>query len=65
MAGVTETQTARDYRKERYEEMKFTSREAELLADAKGGDGFPLYWGIVKTAVENGCGHKMAIKIFT
>jgi hypothetical protein len=55
----------RAYRVERYDEMRFTPKEAEALADAKDHVGFPVDWHKVKKAVEGGCGHKLALRIFT
>jgi hypothetical protein len=57
--------TTREYLIERYEEMRFTSKEAKELADAEGDDGKRLDWRVVKSAIDNGCGHKTAIRIFT
>lgn len=57
--------TTREYLIERYEEMRFTSKEAKELADAEGDDGKRLDWRVVKNAIDNGCGHKTAIRIFT
>jgi hypothetical protein len=61
----TAEQKLREFRVEHYRDMRFSSKEAELLADAKGDDGFPLNYRKVKAALEKGCTHKLAVKIFT
>jgi hypothetical protein len=58
-------QELRAYRVSRYDEMRFTGKEAQALADATDHTGFPVDWHKVKKAVDGGCGHKLAIRIFT
>jgi hypothetical protein len=60
MAAILDTET-REYLVERYEEMRFTSKEAEQLVDAEVRPD----WREVQKAIEGGCGHKTAIRIFT
>lgn len=55
----------RAYRIERYEELRFTPKEAAQLADAKDHLGYALDWHRVKTVIDQGCGHKMAVAIFS
>lgn len=66
---MTDVKTANEslfeYRIERYLEMRFTEKEAKALADAKGDDGFGLDYRKVRKAIEGGCTHKQAVKIFT
>lgn len=61
----TTEEKLRSFRIEQYEEMRFTSKEAESLADAKGDKGFPLDYKKVRKALADGCSHKMAVRIFT
>jgi hypothetical protein len=60
----TTEQKLRDYRLERYEEMRFTHREATVLANSLGDDGFALDYRKVKKALNAGCGHRTAVRIF-
>lgn len=53
-----------DFRIEMYLSMRFTHKEAVLLANSKGDDGFPLNYRKVKRALDEGCGHKLAVRIF-
>jgi hypothetical protein len=60
-----ERSSVRAYRIEQYEEMGFTKKESEQLADAKQADKFDLDYRKVKRAIEAGCGHKKAVYLFT
>lgn len=53
------------YRIEQFEEMGFTTKEAQKLAGARDEVGFPVYPGKVKKMIAAGCGHVLAIEIFT
>lgn len=64
MATMLDTET-REYLLERYEEMRFTTKEAEQLVDAEDHEGKRIDWRNVKDAVDKGCGHKTAVRIFT
>lgn len=61
----TTHQGVHEYRIERYLEMNFTEKEAGRLAEALGDDGFALDYRRVRKAIENGCSHKQAVRIFT
>lgn len=76
----TESEKLQDYRVERFEDLRFTAKEAEVLADAvefvdvksktRRGDeriqqvGIPLHATRVRRMLENGCTHKQALRIF-
>lgn len=64
MAQDTEKDKLREYRIERFEELRFTRKEAERLADSKEASGFDLNHRTVKRALDKGCSHKTAMKIF-
>lgn len=55
----------RDYRIERFEELRFTRKEAEVLADSKDSKGFAISWHAVRRALNAGCGHRKAAWIFS
>jgi hypothetical protein len=59
------TQSIREYRIERYRDLRFSQKEAEELADTLDANGFPLDWHRVRRAIENGLGHKRAVWIFS
>jgi hypothetical protein len=61
----TTAEKLRQYRIDRYEEIGFTLKESESLADATGHKGFPLNWHSVKKSVDGGCSHRLALKIYT
>jgi hypothetical protein len=66
MATVAQPkQSIREYRTERFEEMGFTSKEAERLADMTDSKGIPVDWHGVKKALDAGCGHVKALWIFS
>lgn len=55
----------REYRIERFEDLRFTRKEAEELADSKDSKGFAVSWHAVRRALEAGCGHRRAAWIFS
>lgn len=55
----------REYRIERFLDLRFSQKEAEELADMTNADGFPVDWHKVRDAVDAGCNHKMALWIFS
>jgi hypothetical protein len=61
---ITAKEELRAFRIERYEDLRFTLREAETLADAKGDDGTALDWHRVKKMIDQGCSHRLAVRIF-
>lgn len=63
--NVTETDELVEYRIELFEELKFTNREARQLAEARNDDGTYLRPEKVKEALDGGCKHVQAIRIFT
>jgi hypothetical protein len=72
MAATEETKTddqprdeLREYRVERYVEIGFPSPWAELLADAKNSQGFPVDWHFVRRAINNGLTHKELVNLLT
>ena len=65
MAEVQTTeQKLLEYRTERYLEMRFTPKESEILAGTRGDDGLHLDYRRVRKALDGGCSHAQAMKIF-
>jgi hypothetical protein len=65
MAEVQTTeQKLLEYRAERYLEMKFTPKESDTLASTRGDDGLHLDYRKVRKALDGGCSHAQAMKIF-
>lgn len=66
MAQVTQTkEDVRDYRIERFLDLRFSQKEAEQLADMVDANGFPVDWHKVKRAIEAKIGHKRAVWVFS
>lgn len=66
MSTVIQTkESIREYRIERFEDMGFTGKEAERMADMTDSKGFPIDWHSVKRAIDAGCGHVKAMWIFS
>lgn len=55
----------REYRVEMFRDLRFSQKEAEILADSKDSKGFPIHWRKVANALEAGCGHRRATWIFS
>ena len=64
MSQNSDNKSLRDFRVERFEEIGFTHKEASELADSKDDLGFDLGHRKVKRALDKGCSHKMAMRIF-
>lgn len=60
----TTEQSLQAFREERYEEMRFTPKEATRLAKSRQSNGFHLDYRKVKRAIENGLSHKQAVNLF-
>jgi hypothetical protein len=63
--NATQTDEVVDYRIDLFEELKFTNREARLLAAAKNDDGTFVRPERVQEALDKGCKHVQAVRIFT
>jgi hypothetical protein len=64
MATALDEET-RQYLLERYDELGFTVKEANSLVDAEDHTGKHVDWREVKKMVDDGCGHKLAVRILT
>lgn len=62
--AATTTKDLFDYRLERYAELHFTHKEAAVLANSVDDAGQPLDYRKVRKALKEGCGHKLAVRIF-
>lgn len=58
-------QPIEEWRAEEFERLKFTPTESKKLAKAEDSTGWLVQIADVRQALENGCTHRMAIKIFT
>lgn len=55
-----------NYRFERYLKMGFDQFDAQVLSLAVYGQpAFPLYWGLVKQALDSGVTHAVAFEVFS
>lgn len=55
-----------EHRFERYLRMEFTEQQAQALANATyGSPPFPLYHGIVQSALDAGCDRDLCFDLFT
>ena len=52
------------HRAERFLDIGFDEDSSFALAESKGKDGFPLYWGDIKKVLDQGATHDQAVAIF-
>lgn len=60
----TEEEVVFEYRVEQFAELGFSVEESKALADARSSDGTPVHPPNVARALEAGCTHTMALRIF-
>ena len=59
-----ERRTPEADRYERFRELGFARMQAQALAMSRDSSGVFLYWGEVKKALDGGCKHSLAFRIF-